>query len=136
MTCHYVWQSATFAKLESHIMKYLPILAILTIYCVLTSCAVGHMQIYTAGPLKAYPAQEHDGSTFEKAVLLTETDKKSAYAAEEAWVNNHYPGNTSIRRFLVYRNEFPFDRLAVKTADGSTILVYINASNFITKRLK
>jgi hypothetical protein len=115
-------------------MKFLSIAVVISTSLFLTSCSLGHMQVYTAGPLKQYPANEHDGSSFEKGILLTQTDKKAAYAAEEAWVNNKYPGNRGYNRFLVYRNEFPFDRLAIKAADGSTALVYFDASGFIKKK--
>jgi hypothetical protein len=98
------------------------------------SCHVGYMQIYTAGPLKTYPENEHDGSSFEKGILLTQTDKKAAIMAEDTWVNNKYPGNKGYGRTLIYRNDIPFDRLVITTADGSQTIAYFDASTFIRKR--
>jgi len=92
----------------------------------LSSC-LSHKNVLTANDA------ERDGSTFGKAIVITETHERPGIDAEYAWIRQHYPGSKTQGQALMYRDKKPYDLLHVLTADGSKVDVYFDISNFYGK---
>lgn len=78
-------------------------------------------------------ATETDGSTFEKAIVITETHERAGIDAEYAWIAKTYPGAKTNSQALVEHGKKPYDILHITTTDGNAMTVYFDISNFYGK---
>lgn len=92
----------------------------------LASCA-------STGKTKQDSTTNRDGSSFEKAIIITEKTESTGVTAEYKWLSNHYPGYTSGGQSLVYHDKKPYDILNIKTSTGTPIKVYFDISNYFGK---
>jgi hypothetical protein len=74
-----------------------------------------------------------DGSSFEKAIIITETNEEAGDAAEYKWLSEHYPGYLMGSQTLAEHEKRPYDILSFKTAAGVSKEIYFDISNFFGK---
>lgn len=91
----------------------------------LASCA-GHRKL-------AQASASADGTSFEKAIFITETHESTGVDAEYAWIQSKYPGYHTRGQALVYNKNKPFDIIHITTADGTNMDVYFDISNYFGK---
>lgn len=75
----------------------------------------------------------NDGSSFDKAMVITETSEKQGVDAEYVWIAKTYPGAKTSSQSLTYHDKKPYDILHIITADGKAMAVYFDISNFYGK---
>lgn len=78
------------------------------------------------------PAAERDGSSFEKAVLMTETSETAGVPAEYRWVAQHYPGSHVTSQAVAHHENSVYDILTVSTPDGERE-IYFDITSFFGK---
>lgn len=71
-----------------------------------------------------------DGSSYEKAIVINETHERAGVDDEYIWIRNNYPNATTKSQVLTYYEDTPYDMLNIVTADGKTLKVYFDISNF------
>ena len=74
-----------------------------------------------------------DGSSFDAAIIITETRHWQGITAEYAWLEKTYPGYTTVKRFLNYKGKKVFDVNKILTIEGQPVTVYFDISSFIEK---
>jgi len=74
-----------------------------------------------------------DGSTFDKAIIINETQERPGIDDEYAWIRQHYPNAQNNSQALVYHNQKPYDILHIITADGKAMAIYFDISKFYGK---
>lgn len=75
---------------------------------------------------------ERDGSSYEKAIIITDTTETAGIKAEYKWLAQHYPGYKMKKQALSYHNGKPYDILYIKHK-GKKKKVYFDISNFFGK---
>lgn len=110
-------------------------LLLLIVVALLSSCAAKKPVVkITEVTLTPPPAREvNDGSSFEKAIVITATGEGAGIQAEYAWLDKKYPGNKRGGQSLVYHDKKPFDIIKVTTADGKPVNTYFDISSFFGK---
>jgi len=116
--------------------KILPFVA-----CVLLLTACSHSKKTTSttqqttAPVQkdAVPIADRDGSSFEKAIVITEKGETAGVAAEYKWLRANYPGYKSRMQSLRNYNGKPYDVIAITTAGGTDKDVYFDISGFFGK---
>lgn len=107
-------------------MKRLFIMAFIAGSMLLASCS-SHKNIVNAN------SSDRDGSSYEKAIVITETHEQAGIDAEYAWIRQHYPGAKTQGQALMYRDKKPFDLIHVLTSEGNKVDVYFDISDFFGK---
>jgi ABC-type glycerol-3-phosphate transport system substrate-binding protein len=79
------------------------------------------------------PIAGADGSSFEKAIVIQETSKRTGVDAEYKWLANNYPGYKRGMQSLVTHEKKPYDILTITTTDGVEKKVYFDISNYFGK---
>ncbi len=74
-----------------------------------------------------------DGSSFEKAIFITETHETPGIHAEYAWIRDKYPNYKLKGQSLSYHDKKPYDIIHITTADGTDMDIYFDISNFYGK---
>ena len=76
-----------------------------------------------------------DGSSFKKAVIITDTTEMAGIKAEYSWLALHYPGYSSTGQSLNINkeNHHPYDIIYIKTIDGTKKEVYFDISSYFGK---
>jgi hypothetical protein len=95
-----------------------------------TSCA-SHKNIAQASTVAA--SVTADGSSFEKAIFIKETNEGSGVDAEYAWIRDKYPGSKVNGQALMNHNNRPYDVIHITTAASTKTDVYFDISNFYGK---
>jgi hypothetical protein len=75
----------------------------------------------------------HDGSSFEKAIIINEKSEFKGIEAEYAWLRKNYPGYKSKQQSLLSHDGKSYDRLDIITSDGEEKSIYFDISNFFGK---
>jgi hypothetical protein len=96
----------------------------------LSSCA-SHKKIVQGSA--AAVAVTADGSSFEKAIFITETQETPGVHAEYAWIRDKYPDYLLKGQSLSYHDKKPYDIIHITTADGKDMDIYFDISNFYGK---
>lgn len=76
---------------------------------------------------------DRDGSSFDKAIIITEKTESAGVDAEYKWLAQHYPGYVMGSQSLVYHEKIPYDILDFKTATGVPKKIYFDISHFFGK---
>lgn len=76
--------------------------------------------------------EERDGSSFEKAIIIEETNSRDGIRAEYRWLQEHYPGYKMKQQALMMHEGKPYDLLTFKQK-GKTSKIYFDISNFFGK---
>ena len=74
-----------------------------------------------------------DGSSFEKAIILTEKSEEAGINAEYAWINNNYTGYSINGQALKNNDGKHYDVFNITLADGSKKDIYFDISNYYGK---
>lgn len=77
--------------------------------------------------------EEHDGSTFEEAIVISSTDESAGVRDEYKWLAKHYPNYQMENQTLLEHNGKAYDLLRFKTAEGQVREVYFDISAFFGK---
>ncbi len=103
-------------------MKKVSLFILTALLLFISACAVRKMTVASG-----------DGSSFEKAVVITETSEKQGVDAEYIWIRKTYPDAKTSSQSLTYHDKKPYDILHITTADGKAMAVYFDISNFYGK---
>ncbi|RVT97176.1 hypothetical protein EOD41_19400 [Mucilaginibacter limnophilus] len=76
---------------------------------------------------------ERDGSSFEKAIIITETSSRPGIAAEYSWIRKNHPGYAPQGQSLVHKDKRSFDIIKTANAKGEEKLFYFDITNFFGK---
>jgi len=74
-----------------------------------------------------------DGSSYDKAIFITETSEGKGIDAEYAWIRAQYPGSKVNGQSLNNYHSKPYDVIHITTSDGTAKDVYFDISNFFGK---
>lgn len=101
----------------------------------LSSCAAKKPEVkITTVVLTPPPVRDvNDGSSYEKAIVITATSETTGIHAEYAWLDKKYPGNKRGGQSLTYHDKKPYDIIKVTTTDGKAVDTYFDISNFFGK---
>lgn len=72
---------------------------------------------------------QRDGSSFDKAIIITETSDLAGTTAEYTWLKKYYPGYKMIKQSLVNHDKKPFDILNIRTKEGTEKDIYFDISS-------
>ena len=75
----------------------------------------------------------NDGSSYDKAIFITEKYESQGVDAEYKWIAKTYPGAKTYKQVMAYHEKKPYDILYITTPDGKEITVYFDISNFYGK---
>lgn len=101
--------------------RYLTSIALMAIF----ACNPGR---HSAGATVDDP--QHDGSSYEKAIVIKESSETTGVAAEYKWVGVHYPGAKTEKQALSHSNGSNYDILTIRLPDGTEKDVYFDISRF------
>jgi len=73
------------------------------------------------------------GLSCRSAIVIEATNEHDGIAKEKAWINENYPGAKIVKQALTTCNDKPADQLDVETANGRSVSVYFDISNFFGK---
>ena len=73
------------------------------------------------------------GLSCKSAIVISATTERTGIAEEKAWINENYPGAKVAKQELTTCNDKPADVLDLETANGRTVSVYFDISNFFGK---
>jgi len=73
------------------------------------------------------------GLSCKSAIVIDATNEHDGIAKEKAWINENYPGAKEVKQGLTTCNEKPADVIDLETANGRTVSVYFDISNFFGK---
>jgi len=102
---------------------------------VFASCA-SHKKVVqgsTNATSTSAPTVSGDGSSFEKAVYITENQETPGIHAEYAWIREKYPNYKLKGQSLSNYKNKPYDIIHITTADGKDMDIYFDISNFYGK---
>ena len=75
-----------------------------------------------------------NGLTFNSPVIiLGAKNLAQGFAAEKQWLDEHFPGATKTGQEYVPIADRRFDIFDLTTADGRTVHVYFDVTDFVTK---
>jgi hypothetical protein len=73
-----------------------------------------------------------NGLTFNTAVIITRSKTlDQGFAAEQTWLNNHFPGYTQTGQMFVPLGDRRFDVIDFTTADGQHLHAYFDVTEVI-----
>lgn len=75
-------------------------------------------------------AATRDGSSYERAIIITEKTETSGIDAEYKWLSVHYPGYTMDGQSLLFEKGRSYDLMEFKTPDGSKHSIYFDITMF------
>ena len=73
------------------------------------------------------------GLSCKSAIVIEATNEHDGIAEEKAWINENYPGAKEVKQAPTTCNGKPADQLDLETANGRTVSVYFDISNFFGK---
>jgi hypothetical protein len=73
------------------------------------------------------------GLSCRSAIVINATHEKAGIAEERAWINENYPGAKMVKQGLTTCNDKPADQIDIETANGRTVSIYFDISNFLGK---
>lgn len=76
---------------------------------------------------------ERDGSSYDKAIIITETSSRAGIAAEYSWIRENHPGYAPQGQSLVHKDKRSFDIIKTANAKGEEKLFYFDITNFFGK---
>lgn len=76
---------------------------------------------------------EADGSSFEKAIVLSAKSESTGVNAEYVYLRKVYPGYKLIQQSLSHKNKKAYDVMSIETANGDKKDVYFDITGFFGK---
>jgi hypothetical protein len=73
------------------------------------------------------------GLSCRSAIVIDATTERAGIAQEKAWVAENYPGAKVVKQALTTCNDKPADQLDLETANGRSVSLYFDISNFFGK---
>ncbi|HEX3578471.1 MAG TPA: hypothetical protein VHY33_07895 [Thermoanaerobaculia bacterium] len=73
------------------------------------------------------------GLSCNSAIVINATNEHDGIAQEKAWINENYPGAKEVKQALTTCNDKPADEIDIATANGRTVSLYFDISNFFGK---
>jgi hypothetical protein len=73
------------------------------------------------------------GLSCNSAIVIKATTEQTGIAEENAWIKENYPGAKKAKQELITCNDKPADQIDLETANGRTVSVYFDISNFFGK---
>jgi hypothetical protein len=93
-----------------------------------------HGQIIDTSKMKkdtlAVKSKLADGSSYDRAIVITETSERTVNPAEYLWIRNNYPNSRVKGQSLNYHNKKPYDILHIVNGEGVALDIYFDISNF------
>jgi hypothetical protein len=102
--------------------------------CLSFSACSGHKKITEANnTTTAVSSSDRDGSSFEKAIIITEQHETQGIDAEYAWIRAHYSGYKIAGQSLNNYKKKPYDIINIIMDDGTKNAIYFDISKFFGK---
>jgi hypothetical protein len=73
------------------------------------------------------------GLSCRSAIVINATNEHDGIAQEKAWINENYPGAKEVKQALTTCNDKPADQIDLETANGRSVSLYFDISNFFGK---
>jgi hypothetical protein len=73
------------------------------------------------------------GLSCRSAIVINATNERDGIAQEKAWITENYPGAKEVKQALTTCNDKPADRIDLETANGRSVSLYFDISNFFGK---
>jgi hypothetical protein len=73
------------------------------------------------------------GLSCNSAIVINATNEQDGIAQEKAWIKDNYPGAKEVKQSLTTCNDKPADQLDLETANGRSVSLYFDISNFFGK---
>ena len=73
------------------------------------------------------------GLSCNSAIVINATTEKAGIAEENAWIQENYPGAKKVKQALTKCNDKMADVVDIETANGRTVSLYFDISNFFGK---
>ncbi len=102
-------------------------------FTMLASSCASHKNVVQNNNSTAVASADKDGSSYDKAVFITETSESTGVHAEYDWIAKKYPGYKTRGQALSNYKGKPYDIIHITTADGKDMDVYFDISNFYGK---
>ncbi len=90
---------------------------------------------HNSGRLQLTVDGEHDGSSAEKAIIITAPSEQEGVSTEYAWLKKTYPGYSFQRQSLQSIGSRHYDLLEIKTSEGDTKKIWFDITDFFGKGL-
>jgi len=112
-------------------MKHI-IIIVLSIL-LLSSCHTSKRASSTGNGAYKTNTADRDGSSFSKAIIITEKTEMTGVSAEYDWLAKNYPGYHSLGQSLLIEGKTPYDMIKIRTSTGEEKKVYFDISNYFGK---
>jgi hypothetical protein len=73
------------------------------------------------------------GLSCRSAIVINATNEHDGIAQEKAWITENYPGAKQVKQALTTCNDKPADQIDLETANGRSVSLYFDISNFFGK---
>jgi hypothetical protein len=73
------------------------------------------------------------GLSCNGAIVIAATTERTGIAEENAWIKENYPGARKVKQALTKCNDKAADVVDIETANGRTVSLYFDISNFFGK---
>jgi hypothetical protein len=73
------------------------------------------------------------GLSCRSAIVINATNERDGIAQEKAWITENYPGAKQVKQALTTCNDKPADQIDLETANGRSVSLYFDVSNFFGK---
>lgn len=77
----------------------------------------------------------HDGSSYEKAIIIKAKSEQKGVAAEYEWLRNNYPGYKKITQSLKSNGNKHYDAIFIETKQEEEKTIYFDITKFFGKGL-
>lgn len=74
-----------------------------------------------------------DGTSFENAVFINQTNSGAGIDAEYKWIKEHYPDSKVLGQKLVSKGKTPYDVIMIETTTGEKKDIHFDISKFFGK---
>lgn len=85
------------------------------------------------GAAKITSGPEADGSSYEKAIVISSKSETAGVNAEYVYLRKAYPGYKLARQSLSHKDKKAYDIMSITTADGDKKDVYFDITGFFGK---
>jgi hypothetical protein len=73
------------------------------------------------------------GLSCRSAIVINATSEETGIAEENTWIKENYPGAKKVKQALTTCNDKPADQIDIETANGRSVSIYFDISNFFGK---
>lgn len=84
-------------------------------------------------PAKVIVDENHNGTSFEKAIIIKETNESNGVKAEYNWIRINFPGMKVKGQMCSHKNNKIYDIISFITSEGKEKEIYFDITDFYGK---